>query len=300
MTRFQCHHFLVPHPSSTPPPLPSQKKTNVGLWIAAAFGLLILISLSVGATVAIHGFQKKQAAKREALAQMEKEAAAAREYTATSLEKGDLAPGQEDRARYMGRMKDALEKSATHLTGDEAAATRAIAAFLARMQEHVQTYETASARILEAKVLSFEITDRATIAQHRQLLGEFSAANEKLTDILHHSEDLVRKELAAAKVSDRMVETTMTGFNRSRAQRQLQLRIRESDRVLGETGLAALDLLEKNWGQWNRDTASGQLLFQNDATLASFNVLMAKIQTAADEQGKAQQELAAKIRAAGK
>lgn len=259
-------------------------------------GLLIFIALSFAATVAFQNFKKKQAAKQEALAQMEKEVAAARDYAASSLEKGESPASQE----YMGRMKETLEKSAANLSGGDAAATRALAAFLGRMQARVQTYEAASARVLEAKVLSFEITDRAAITQHRQLLVEFSEANEKLTDILRRAEELVREELAAAKVPDRMIEITMNGFNKNRSQRELQLRIREYDRVLGETGLAILDLLDKNWSQWNRDAAKGQLLFQSDATLASFNDLITKIQTTAEEQGKAQQELAAKIRAAGK
>ena len=76
--------------------------------------------------------------------------------------------------------------------------------------------------------------------------------------------------------------------------------MRKHDRTLGELGLATLALLEKNWGRWKLDPASGQLSFDDDPTLEAYNQLIEKIQTAAADQEKAQKELAARLRTLGK
>lgn len=151
--------------------------------------------------------------------------------------------------------------------------------------------------MLEANVLSFQFSERATLEAHRKLVVQFSAANDRLTNLVQRSEEMVRAELVAAKVPAKLLESTMNGFNQGRPQRALQLRIRQHDHTLGEAGLAVLDLLDRNWGRWERDEVSGQLRFHDDATLATFNTLITQIQTAAEEQTRAQQELAAKMRA---
>jgi hypothetical protein len=280
---------------TSPPPLPGQKKGSVWPYIGAALGFIVLVSFALLAAHFAQQLKKKQAASQAAIEEIETSAATEREKMADSIEKGETSGSDE----AIGRMKAQLEKSAGQMSPDDAAAARALTGYLSQMQTQAKTYEAALARFLEAEILAFKSTDHATLVAHRQIVADFAAANEQLTGLVARSEEIVRAALINAKVPNRTLEATMNGFNKGRAQRQLQLRIRAHDRTLGETSLAAIDLLEKNRGRWSRDEASGQLSFQDDATLKTFNELMEKVQHAADEQTKAQQELAAQMRAMG-
>jgi len=281
---------------ASPPPLPGKKKTNPWVIIGPVLGGIVLIALVASAAVTFQRMKQKRAAANAAFSEMQNAASDEREKMADSIQKGETSGSDE----AIGRMKQQLEKSAAHMSRDDANAARALAVYLARMQEKAQAYEAALKRMLDADVLAFNFSDRAMIEPHRKLIVDFAAANDEMTDTVLRAEELARAELVTAKVPERTIEATMNGFNKGRVQRQLQLRIREYDHTLGEAGLATLDLLDKNWGRWSRDETSGQLRFQDDATLDTFNGLMTKIQTAADEQTRTQQELAVQMRAMGR
>jgi len=278
-----------------PPPLPTRKMSVWPFVVAGVvvvfFGLIIL-----GATVAYKSYQHKRAEAKAAFEHMQQTASEERQKMADSIEKGEMPSHQE----AIDRVKQELEKSASHMSRDDAAAARALSSFLTDMQVQLRTYEAAAGKMIEAEVLAFASPDRETLAKHRKLVVDFAAANEVLTDTVRKSESLARAALVSAKVPERTIEATMTGFNKGREQRQMQLRIREYDRVLGESALAAIDLLEKTRGKWSRNEASGQLTFQDDATLDTFNGLITKIQETGEAQTKVQQELAAKMRTMGK
>ena len=265
-------------------------------FVVAALGFVALAAITTVSVIGVQHVRQKRAAQQLAHSEMQRSAAETRERIADSIEKGETKGSDE----AIGRLKEQLEKSANQLSGDDAAASRAMAAYLAKMQTQAHDYEAALGNLLEEHVLEFSLRDRATIEAHRKLLKNFATVNDRLTDTVRRAEELARAELTAARISPRMIEATMAGFNKGRFQRQLQLRIREHDRTLGEAGLAAIDLLDEHWGRWSRDEASGQLQFQDDATLETFNELMAKIQNAADKQTKVQQELVEQMRAMGR
>ncbi|WP_131989621.1 hypothetical protein [Chthoniobacter flavus] len=280
-----------PEPSG-PPPVPA-RKSYTGLIVACSLiGLVMIVGIVTGVTV----FVKQQVVKREEIAKIEKSAAEERVKMADSIRDGNLADGNAS----LGRIKDQLGQSATHLSGADAAATRAMANYLGKIQANLQNYSTEMDKLMQAKVLSFDISDRATIEQHRQIIRDFLAANAKLIDILQHGEDLLRAELEAEKVPPFNRDQTLQGYQKSQAElRPLQMRVRQCDQTLGESALAVLDLLDKNWGKWERNEASGRLRFQDDATLSSFNDLVKKIQAAAADQEKAQREMIAKVKPTG-
>ena len=114
-----------------------------------------------------------------------------------------------------------------------------------------------------------------------------------------HGEDQVRAALEAAQIPPVTIEATMAGYTKGQAtQRPLEMQIRRCDQTLGESALAILDLLDQNWGKWKRNEVSGHLRFQDNATLATFNASIQKIQAAGAAQRNAQAELIAKIKPA--
>jgi len=272
------------------------KKKSVWPYIGAVLGFLFLLSLVGLAALGMQRVKQKRARADAAFRDMEKTVAEERNKVADSIEKGEMGSTDDS----VTRMKQQLEKSAEHLPRDNANATRALAAYLGKLQANARDYETALNKVLKADVLSFSFTDQATLDEHRQMVVEFAAANDKLADSIRHSEDMARAELVAAKVPDRVIESTMNGFNKARGQRQLQLQLRAHDKTIGEASLATFDLLKKNWGRWSRDQATGSLRFQDTETMNTFNELFDKIQKAATEQAEEQKELARQMRVAPK
>jgi hypothetical protein len=271
--------------------MPAKPKSYLGIIIAAC---LVFVVIVVGVLVAVGFFVRQEIVKRQAMAQFEKTAAEERTKMADAVKEGNVADGN----AALGRMKDQLGKSAAQMSGPDAAAARAMASYMGKMQGQLGEYGAVLNRLTKEKVLSFDIRDRATIEPHRQLVHELLAANAKLKNALQHGEELLGAELDAEKVPETTRNQTLAGFNRSQAQlRPLQMRVRECDEILGESALSVLDLLDQSWGHWERDETNGRLRFHDNATLASFNELIKKIQAAAADQAKAQQELVAKAKA---
>jgi hypothetical protein len=274
----------------SPPPLPGARKSRVWIVVVAvtAFVVVGLIALGVAGFVTFRRMQEKRAAQRQAMSEIEKSAAEARAKIADSVQGGDIAGGGD----AIEQMKQQLEKSASQVGGGDAAAIRASATFLGKMQAQVRDYEETVKRLTTAEMFSFNVRDKAMIDEHRQIVRDFLASNARITDTVQHSEELMGAELDAAKVPARTRQETLAGYKKSQIMiRPLQLEIRRCDQALGDAALAMLDLLETNWGKWRHDAASGAKEFDDDTTLAAHNALIEKVQAAAADQAAAQEKL---------
>ena len=279
-----------------PPPLPKPGKNRI--WIV--LGGVAVMTVTVFAVLIYAGFtafqrvKEKAEAAREARSQFEKATAEERQKMADIIEKGDATGGEAS----LGRVKEQLEKSAASMKGADAVTMRVLAVVTGKMQADLKKYEAAKGRVAEAEVFTFKLRDKATLAAHRQLIGEFLASNKQLTETLKNGGDLVRSELDTMCVSPGTRDATVAAFVISQQKmRPLQMRIRGADQVLGDSALSILDLLEKNWGKWKIDDASGVPFFNDDHTLEAYNTHIEKIQAAAADQTEAQGELVRLMRA---
>ena len=280
----------------SPPPLPTSGKNRV--WIL--IGLVAAISATVFAVLIYAGFttfqrvKEKAEASREARGQFEKAADEERQKMADMIESGDTTGGDAS----LGRVKDQLEKSASAMKGADALTMRALAVVTGKMQADLKEYEAALGRVTAVELFRFNIREKATIAAHRQLIGDFLSSNKQLSETLKNGGELVRSELDKAGVSPKMRDATVAGFVGSQQKmRPLQMRIRGADQVLGDSALSILDLLETKWGKWKIDDGSGAPVFNDDSTLEAYNAHIEKIQAAAADQTEAQGELVRLMRA---
>jgi hypothetical protein len=275
-----------------PPPLPPKVKNNDRIIIVACVLLAIVVVFGIGAGSMM--YFRRVRAQREALADMKKSVADEQAKMADAIKSGKTG----ESGAAIARLEAQLGKSAAQLGPADAKAARAMAGWLEKLQGFVHAYETSAGRLKEAKILMFNIQDRAQFETDRQIVREFLANNGKFMNVIQNSDKMVRAELDAAGVPPATLEATLAGYTKSQDQiRPLQMVIRRCDQTLGETALALIDLLDKNWGHWDRDAANGKLRFQDHETLSTFNDLMRKIQAASVEQGKAQDDLIAKSKA---
>jgi hypothetical protein len=273
-----------------PPPLPSKARSNNSIVIV----LCILLAVVVMGAAGVGGwmFVRKMKARSAALDDLKKSVAAEQSRMAD-----DIKNGKTDDSESIARIKDQLGKSAAQLGDADAKAARGMASWLEKLQGFTKDYETAAKQLREAKVLKFDIHDRAGIEDDRKIVREFLDRNAKFADALQNSESHVRAELEAAGTPPATRDATLAGYTRSQdVIRPLQVKIRQCDQTLGENALGILDLLDQKWGKWERDEVTGKLRFQEQDTLEKFNGFIHKIQAAAAEQTQAQQELISKSR----
>ena len=198
------------------------------------------------------------------------------------------------------KIKNKFEGSAASPDRSDAGSARAMAHFAARWQDLMREYATAAERFQKADVLSGNLRDRAEIETDRQIVRDFLAANAKLLHAGEHREEMMEAELDAEHVSDTRRMATIAGFRDAQAESgmyDLGVKIRHCGQTVGENSLAILDLLDQNWGKWNRDEAAKRIRFQDTATLDTYNDLVGKVQAAFLEQRKVQEQITAKSKA---
>jgi len=175
---------------------------------------------------------------------------------------------------------------------DDAVAARALSNYLARIRAQVRDHDAAFTRLQQQKALAWNIRERADIERDRKIIRDFLATNTRLTETLRYGEGFIRAELNTAKVPPAVRDSIVDLCAKSQGPLlPLQMRVRQCDQAIGENALAVLDLLDFNWGSWERDAATGRVDFSNTITLATFRDYVAKIESAAAERADAQQQL---------
>jgi hypothetical protein len=174
---------------------------------------------------------------------------------------------------------------------------KAMAKVLGDLQVKNTAYQNATKQLSDAKIFSFKISDRAMVESDRELLRNFQKTNEDLRDCLMHLGERMRAELQAANVPPLVRDAVMVRFDsEQREVSAIQLKIRDDDRALGQTALAVLELLDTNWGRWERKPPTDQLVFRDGSNATAFNELVKKVQTLSDEERDLQKQLGERMR----
>lgn len=283
-----------------PQPLSSPVSTHKQVWgILAALAMLVAMTVLTLGSLGVFNFRflrDQNITAREAARQLEKSAGDERVRMAQSIRNGEIQGGDAAMARIQGQ----LEETAAKLNTADAAAARAMANFMGRMRGEVRDYQVAAAHFTQAQLFRPSFTDKGAIDENRKIVREFLAQNARLSETLNNGESMLRGEMDGLKIPAQTRDNTLAGFSRSQAAiRPVQMRIRACDQTLGDAALVALDLFERHWGRWRRETSTGDIFFADQAARISYGALIQQVQTAADQQAQAQEELAV-LMSAGK
>jgi hypothetical protein len=175
---------------------------------------------------------------------------------------------------------------------EDVTAARALANYLNRIRAQVREHEAAYVRLQRSKVLAWNFPQREDIERARQVVRDFLSTNERLADSLEHGESFIRAELETANVPAAVRDSVLERYAKTQKPLiPLQLRIRDCDDTIGQNALAALNLLDVNWGIWSRDAATGRIDFPSTITLATFREYVGKIADAASDRKQAEDDL---------
>jgi hypothetical protein len=276
---------------STPPPLPEPKTSNAAR--GAALGVVLVV---VGAVIfgpRIYEWLRVEFLIHHPLAGIDEAAVREREKRDQAMKDGT----DFDSDGALKRLREQLERTAPSLSGRDAAIQRAIERLLDKIEARRRDYLSAREQFQKAQILASAIPDQATIDRDRHLVRVALARNTEMLEVIEHGAEMYRAELEMEKIPLAVRDACVANFNNTQALRPFKARMQRSDETTLQAYLAALDLLDRNWGQWQRDDASGQFRFQDAQVAAQFNTAVQAARKAAAERLKVQQEMVAKVRA---
>lgn len=187
-----------------------------------------------------------------------------------------------------------LQELSGSLRGDGGGLGAATAEFMGQIQaastEYVEAMKAlAGARILDASTL----TSVTQIQGRREVVRRFRAANGKMRSLLLEGESMMMAELARSGVAQPLADTALRSFRDARGPLPaVAAQYFEIEDQLGQSFIAALDLLEQHWGLWKFDSQSGQLIIPDETTLSQYDVLMARIASLAEQEAQLRPQMA--------
>ena len=232
-----------------------------GLVVPSTFGLILngLAAVAFGTGV-LKGVQQQVAVKarvadlhqtfqREVSNQL-------RKFDSNSPEGRDPVQTVHEGNESLTRIQKELASAARDLGGNGGANTVALeaaGAYLKKLQVLSREYEQQLSVLQKTDPANpSTLQDKADLAPRRVAIRAFLDANERLTDYLTHSEEKVVAELNSRNVSPASREAFLSSFRKGKSRQELVLRIRETDRQIGEGMLAMLLLYEQQWGEIGR------------------------------------------------
>lgn len=185
-------------------------------------------------------------------------------------------------------MQDTARKTASVLSPEE----RAIAGFWDRFREPMVPYQHAIDVLEEKPPLKPQwIKAKDDIGVARGNIAKFRQANAAARRPFANWNKILGEELTKQKVppaaQTQMIAMLATKFTLARTQCDV---IRDMDEVYARELLNACDLLEENWGKWLFDAERETIIFDDDETLSQYNAIVARINSAVQQQEEAQKQ----------
>lgn len=272
-----------------PPPPPTPRRSPVVLIVGIALAVILFITAGLGVLAWwVYGeVQQRMAQKQQAETKLEK----LREHTAEAAREAmEGEDGPVGSADLLEEMTLKLGETAEGMAPGDRAVLLAGQAVLATLQPSLRAYETAYSRLVEAGTHSaVGLTSKEQIAERREVVRAFGAANEKLASKFASTQEVFRTELGNRSITGRNLEEAVAGFIKS-AQVADVAKIREQDRELTAQMLAMLDLYESTLGQWTVD-AEGNIIFEDDASVERYNEIQGAIEKLGADQAALQQKI---------
>jgi len=269
-----------------------RRRGEVSVLVRSVVGLIINCSLLLLFFSAfVQGFNRGYARSvkaRESMASVKRTL----DQTQDNLRRSfDSTNGIKSDPAVLDKTVDVLKKASQDAQGESALVLEASTAYLGELQRLTRLYDVElksieSGRLLDASTLK----TKEQIEQRRQVVQNFLKANSDIDRFVASSESSFRNELVRRKVSQTRMDREVAAFRESMQSRRPLLRaIRASDKNIGDSMLAVLNLLESNWGTWKYDPISAEVLFSDTATLDEYKTHLEEIGAAGKQQVALQQ-----------
>jgi hypothetical protein len=208
--------------------------------------------------------------------------------------KNNVANGKDtDNVKALGTLKQAMDTAAREGKGDTALFAKAMGGFLQKAQVPLKEYSDAAEKIKAGSVLNMNGVDKPDqLDARKQSVRDFLAANDRLLGFIQNSEKIMKQELAGLNMPADQAERAMDGFRKGMAPKNVvTIKIRQQEKRAGVSMLAALDLLQNNWGKWTYNADKKVVIFDDAKTRDQYLASLDDIASAGDEEEKLQRQL---------
>jgi hypothetical protein len=132
------------------------------------------------------------------------------------------------------------------------------------------------------------ITSLDDITQRRTSINKLRDAQAEVVTFLQDYDSHCRDALAHDNFDASVVSATIAGARKG-SHVDLLVTLWQDKIKLSDDHLSRLDFLQKNWGKW--EAKDGKLLFQDDTTLAAYNVYVQTLKSDVKEMGEMQKQI---------
>ena len=209
--------------------------------------------------------------------------------------KGSFNPtnGLDMGLKPINQLKKSLENASAESQGEQKLCYQAAAAYAAKMQIVMAEFDKATKKATAAKILEpYTVESKDQLDAKRQRVEEFLAANDKFASFVSLASNVVSNELINANVPKSAMPKFLEGFELGqRRVKPLLLKIRSLDSDIGHASLEMIDLLATNWGNWQCDRDTGQLISTDDQFREDYNRLLQRIKDDQKEEVATQSKL---------
>ncbi|HZV33310.1 MAG TPA: hypothetical protein VFB72_01940, partial [Verrucomicrobiae bacterium] len=190
------------------------------------------------------------------------------------------------REKKLSQLQKSLENAAQNMTGGDALAMKASAAYTERLSGLMTNYDAAVAQLTAANILKPGLLkQKEELAPKREVVQNFLNANDKLKSFFQHGADNYRAELDRLQVPETYAAAALRGYTRKADLiNPLIVEMRDQDEIMGKAMLQIIAMQENNWGHWEASGATGKIHFEDTALAADYNALLKKIRQAGSDQ----------------
>jgi hypothetical protein len=192
----------------------------------------------------------------------------------------------------LSTVEKSIDDLASESSGDNALALKASRGYLQRLQVVSAKYTSGLQELEGAHVMDMSgVERREQLTPKRDAVQRFMASNEEFKSFLTNAENIFKEEMVAMKVPQKTFDQALEGFHSKAYINNTLIKIRDTDRQIGEGMLGVVDLLDEHWGKWTYNTERKRLVFAADGSLEQYSAFLAKIQKASKEQKRLQEQV---------
>lgn len=209
-----------------------------------------------------------------------------------------LAAGEDLTSTDVRNMAAVIQKVADLSTGPltEQKAIRAINNALVKFSEQAAKYAAMVEQIEKnGGIISSKLTSLDAIARQMNVVQSLADQNNRLVNAGSNLPATL-KDLLARNGVDEPNRSQIVNRVFAPSTLELSIKVRQLDQSAFLLYTRQLQLLKDSWGRWHMDAQTGSVVFQDEATMNTFNSLSGQIAAICEQQERLQQEIVATLR----
>lgn len=241
------------------------KKKNGG---SITFNIILALAVLGQISTTIQNSQKS-----EQINSLQKHSDSLRETFSNTDDQNEINEAYKE---YTGNIENSLNELSKQSTGTEKQFYKILEDFVSNSQVVVQDWQQSFMAVNSDRILNYSILNNADEFNHqRGVLNDYINKTKIYNASFNDTIPDLKKQLSVLGKENSLAKGAIKSATEKHQQQKVIFEpLMKTHLEYGSNLIGILNLLEKNQGEWSED--NGQLVFNNDTTLAEFNLLIEK------------------------